>query len=344
MNRGGECGVRPAVSRPPLPLIPPAGPAATAGRLAARAFCLGLGGVIVAVGGVPLFAAGWPAPAGVGACLLMWGTAAVFVPLLWREATAEYGWHGELHGPALTIRRGGRRTVLDLRTLDRLDWPRAAGGSLALAGPGGRERITPSRLDPAVRLELVRRLRETVPAEAQRWWPDYCDAALNLVRCDVPTRPLRPGERLETGEPSAGFGLVSVLVGEAGGVGLWWLTGQPRFLLFGTLVGLAIVGLRWWAAKTARPHIVRERPGESAAMWTLLAAVCWALLVGFPLMKGFGPAPAPAWVWPVGFGPAAVLVAVGMTRTTRLEEAARRESAAAVVADWNALHAPPGSL
>ena len=338
MNRPAAPAVRAAVTPAPLPLDPPRGPAATAGRLASRAFCVGFGGVTTAVGCWWAFAVPGPLWARAGVALLFGGFGVMFAALLWREVTAEYGWRGELDGVTLTIDRGGRRTVLDLRTLDRLDWPLAAGQSLAMSGPGGAARFTLSRLDPAVRLELIRRLRADVPADVQRRWPGYCGVALNLVRCDVPTRPLRPGERLETGEFSAGFGLVSVLIGEAGGFGLWWLTGQPRFLAFGTLVGLSIAGLRWWAAKTARPRIVRERPGESATTWTLAAAISWALLLGFPLMKWGGPA-VPAWAWAAGFGPPAVLFAVGMTRTARLEEAARKSRTAAATAEWDALHA-----
>ena len=330
-----------------LPLAPPTGPGRRAGALFAAA--VGVGFVGAGLTGAVIFAAAANRAAGpadaaafAAAALVSLAMGAGLAFLLWREARAEYGWRAEVNGPELTVDRGGARTTLDLRTLDRLTWPIVAHGAVALSGPGGTVRLTPKAFDPATRVAFVRRLRAAVPTEVQHRWPEYCErVALDLVRCDLPTRPLRPGERVETGELSAGFGLVSVLIGEAGGwLALWWLTGAARFLLFGTVVGLAVAGLRWWAGRSARPRIVADSPMDAAMVRALLwfcglaaAGACPAVLL---IRRG----------WPAGgaialcLAPAAVAYFRGFWRGTRVHQTWRAERSAAAVAEWDALHAP----
>ena len=204
-----------------------------------------------------------------------------FVPAFgWREARAEFGWTGELAGDTLTFERGGRRTTLDLRSLDRLDWPRMKDGALTLAGPGGTVRLTPKVLEPAIRLAFVRRLRAAVPEEVQRRWPRYCwVAALDLIRCELLTRPLRPGERVMTEPFSAGFTFACVMSGEVAGWLCWWLTGRASYLIIGPAMGLIVPALRWAGRRSRRP-VILPPPGESPADREARAAAEWAALQG----------------------------------------------------------------
>ena len=329
-----------------LPLTPPTGPARLAGRVVAAAVAVGFvgAGVIGAVlfglaanrAAGPAEIVGWCA-----AALFSLATGAGMAFLLWREARAEYGWRAELIGAELTVDRGGHRTTLDLRTLDRLTWPVLAHGAVALSGPGGAVRLTPKVFDPATRVAFVRRLRAAVPTEVQHRWPIYCErVALDLVRCDLPTRPLRPGERVQTGEFSAGFWLVSVAAGELFGWLGWWLTGQPRWLVVGPAMALLLAAMKRLQARNRRPRIVADSPTEAAMVRALLWLCGLAAAGGVPavllIRRG----------WPAGgaialcLAPAAVAYCRWFWRGTRIDIEWRAARSAAAVAEWDALHAP----
>ena len=329
-----------------LPLDPPAGPGRRAGALFAAAF--GVGFVGAGLTGAAIFAAAANRAAGpadaaafAAAALFSLAMGAGMAFLLWREARAEYGWRAELNGPELTVDRGGARTTLDLRTLDRLTWPIVAYGAVALSGPGGTVRLTPKVFDPATRVTFVRRLRAAVPTDVQHRWPEYCErVALDLVRCDLPTRPLRPGERVQTGEFSAGFWLVSVAVGELFGWLGWWLTGQPRWLVVGPAMALLLAAMKRLQARNRRPRIVADSPTEAA----MVRALLW-----FCGLVAAGGVPAVLLIrrgWPAGgalalcLAPAAIAYGHGLWRGTRIDKEWWAERSAAAVAEWDALHAP----
>ena len=116
----------------------------------------------------------------------------------------------------------------------------------------------------------------------------------------------------------------------------WWFVGGADWLLVGPGCGLLVAAVRWAQKRSARPRIVRDRPGEGAAVAALAAAIAVWLAGVVPLLAWCGPA-GDRWVLAAGSVVLLPLAAWGIWRLDRAEKVARAAAGAAAAAEWAAL-------
>ena len=195
--------------------------------------------------------------------------------------------------------------------------------------------------EPRSALAAVRRLRADVPPDRHEHWPAASEWALRLARCECPGRPLRDFERAGDELLGRWVFVFAAFAGEACGLAIRLLTGDPTALLVGPLFGVAFAAARWYGRRRMPVRVFLTPPGESR-MTRRLAATYAALvpltLAWVPLALGVG------WpVWTV-FLPAVPVAgsAVWLTLGLARESARFREARAAdFAAEWAALHADP---